>query len=45
MMNNPMGEIKRSLCDERGSVTIEAGLYFVVFLCCARCWWISAPFF
>lgn len=31
MMNNPMGEIKRSLCDERGSVTIEAGLYFVVF--------------
>ncbi|KJF91991.1 hypothetical protein UA70_24320, partial [Raoultella planticola] len=30
-MNNPMGEIKRSLCDERGSVTIEAGLYFVVF--------------
>jgi tight adherence protein F len=34
-MNNTMGKIKRALRDDRGSVAIEAGLYFVVFLCCA----------
>jgi tight adherence protein F len=30
-MNNTMGKIKRALRDDRGSVAIEAGLYFVVF--------------
>lgn len=30
-MNNTMGKIKRALRDDRGSVALEAGLYFVVF--------------
>lgn len=35
MMSKTMGAIQRYLRDDRGSVAIEAGLYFVVFLLCA----------